>query len=745
MLRVLFLFIFFTIFLQANEHIILQLKWKHSFQFAGFYMAKEKGFYQKAHLDVELKELQSNTNLVNDVLTQKATYGIGDSALIYYRLQKKPIVLMMPIFQTTPLALLTTKNVHSLKDFHSPEIFINKFSFQSPALLSMLHLSNIPMERFKTKMGVFSVEDMLKQKLDLYSVYIPNQPYYLKKHHINYHLFTPKDYGLDFYGDILFTSQKELTNHFNRAIAFMDASKKGWQYALSHIDETIQIIQQKYNPQHFSKEELLYQAKAYQKLISPNFHFNPQKIQTTKIIFKLLYKIKNDFNYKDFILNRYIATPKEREFIKNHKIRCITTTNWPPFNLIQKDKVVGLGIDYWNIVAKKLEIDNSCYKIDNFTTLLNDIKSKKADITISTSKTPDREKYALFSKPYVTFPIVIATKNDTDFIPNAKTLQDKVIAVVKNHTATKLFQAKYPNFFYKEVDTLKQALTLVKNNKAYATIEILPVLAYKINNENFNTLKISGKTELLFPVRFMIRKDYAPLLPIINRVIDSIDPITKKTIYHKWIAVHMQMGYSQHKVNKFILIAIAVFILFLLWIVILMYHIQKRKKVEAELEKLANYDKLTSIYNRHKIDEFLSNQMAFSKRYNKKLSLIFCDIDKFKKINDTFGHKVGDIILQEITQLISKRIRKTDGFGRWGGEEFLIVLPETNIQEATLIAEELRHTIDKNNFTTIKHTTCSFGVIEVNSDDTLDMTMKKVDELLYKAKENGRNRVVNDI
>jgi len=728
----------------ANEKVSLQLKWKHSFQFAGFYMAKEKGFYKDAGLDVTLKELNSQTDLVDSVLNAKATYGVGDSTLIYHVLMKKPIMLMMPIFETTPLALLTTKNVHSLHDFKSKKIFINKFDLNSPAIVSMLHLADMDFKNFIPQTGVFSIQDMMQQKLDFFSVYTPNEPYYLKKHHIKYTLFRPKDYGLDFYGDMLFSSQQEIEKHFSRAIRFMDASKKGWEYALSHIDETIKIIEKKYNTQHFSTDELHYQAKEYKKFITKNFQFNRQKIENTKIIFKLLYKIKNDVAYEDFVLNRYIATKEEREFLKTHTIHCITTTNWAPFNLIKDGKVAGLGIDYWHIVADKLGIQRNCYKVHDFTTLLEDIKSKKADITISTSQTPEREKYAIFSKAYATFPIVIATKKDVDFIPSIKSIQDKTFALAKNHTATKLLLEKYPNLHYIETQSVKEALQLVKESKAYATVEILPVLAYKINTSNFNNIKISGKTELNFPVKFMIRKDYKTLLPMINRVIDSLDKETKKIIYDRWISVNVQTGYSEHKVNKFIRIAAAILVLFIIWVIILLYQIQKRKKAEVALEHLANFDALTSIYNRRKIERFLAKQMEIAKRYNRKLSVIFCDIDKFKHINDTFGHKTGDKILQEITQLISNKIRESDGFGRWGGEEFLIVSPETNLNQATVLAEKLRKSIESYNFPSVKHATCSFGVIEVDPKKSLDIIMKEVDAMLYKAKNSGRNKVVSN-
>ncbi len=739
------IFVFLFSNLSAAEKVSLQLKWKHSFQFAGFYMAKEKGFYKDTGLNVTLKELESQTDLVKSMVSGESNYGIGDSALIYYKLKKQPIVLMMPVLETSPLAILTTKDINSLTDFKSDSILINEFSLKSPAVLSMLYISNIDINKLKPQIGVFTVNDIEKQKLDLYAVYTPNQPYFLKKHHIKYRLFSPADYGLDFYGDILFTSQNEIDNHFERSVRFMDASKRGWEYALSHIDETIQVIQEKYNSQHYSKEELLYQAHSYQKLITKNYKFNRHKIETIKIIFQLLYKIDNNFNYNDFVLNRFIATKSGRDFLKQHIIKCITTTNWAPFNLLNNGKTVGLSIDYWNIIADKLHIDNSCYKTDSFSQVLEDIKTKKADLTISTSETPDRKEYAVFSKSYVTFPVAVAAKKGAEYTPDIDAIKNKTFALAKNHTATKLLLEKVPNLKYIETNNLEESLKLVESGKADATVEILPVLAYTINNKNFDNLEISGETELQFPVKFMIREDYKELLPMINRVIDSIDEQTRKKIYDRWISVNMKTGYSKHQINRLILIGTLALLFFVLWVSILIYQIKKKKKSEATLQKLADYDKLTSIYNRYKIDNFLVKHIKMAKHHKRSLTIIFFDIDKFKAINDTYGHKRGDIVLQEIASLVSINIRQSDIFGRWGGEEFLIILHKTDLQSANILAEKLRKKIETYNFTEVGRVTCSFGVIEVDTKDSIDEMIKKVDKMLYLAKKRGRNRVVSNL
>ena len=435
---------------------------------------------------------------------------------------------------------------------------------------------------------------------------------------------------------------------------------------------------------------------------------------------------------------------KEKNFIKSHKFKCISTGSWEPFNVVKDNKLMGIGVDYWYIIKKELSLNDKCKIAKSFDKVLNAVKNKEADIVFSVGKTKDREKYALFSKPYCSFPIVIATRNDAGFIAEMGYLRDKIIAVGKNYTATLLLKEYYPNLHLKEVKNIDIALQMVSSGKAYAAIDILPVISYKINKYSFANLKISGKTPLEFDVRIMVRKGLKELVPIINRAIDSIPKEKKEIIYKKWISVNYQQGISPK--TAFLLLGIVSLILMLIvgWAIHLKKEIARRKLLESELEKLATVDKLTSIYNRYKMDISLDEQIEIAKRYNRPLSVIFFDIDFFKKINDTYGHKVGDEVLKELTNLVATHLRKSDIFGRWGGEEFLIILPETTKKEATILAEKLRKYIQIHKFKKINKLTCSFGITTLKDNDTSKTLISRVDKKLYKAKQNGRNRIESE-
>jgi two-component system, cell cycle response regulator len=167
------------------------------------------------------------------------------------------------------------------------------------------------------------------------------------------------------------------------------------------------------------------------------------------------------------------------------------------------------------------------------------------------------------------------------------------------------------------------------------------------------------------------------------------------------------------------------------------------------LERLSSTDSLTGIMNRQKFNELYEIEIMRVKRSGNDLCMIMLDIDKFKDVNDSFGHDVGDTVLKIMTKIVAERIRKTDLFARWGGEEFVVLLPYTKFIDSVVLAQKLRESIESTLFEEVKEfhdieyhsITCSFGVASYEPGDTNESLMKKADEALYRAKRGGRNRV----
>ncbi|BCO11296.1 hypothetical protein GEOBRER4_n1402 [Citrifermentans bremense] len=165
------------------------------------------------------------------------------------------------------------------------------------------------------------------------------------------------------------------------------------------------------------------------------------------------------------------------------------------------------------------------------------------------------------------------------------------------------------------------------------------------------------------------------------------------------------------------------------------------KQANAALENLATTDFLTGIYNRRKFEELLHTEVAEAKRLDIPLSLIFFDIDHFKKINDTLGHECGDTVLREIGLEVSKRLREIDIFARYGGEEF-VILTYNDCRSARKLAEKIRTAIEHHSFAIGEKVTCSFGVTQFCHPDTIDEFVNRADFAMYEAKKSGRNLIV---
>jgi len=179
------------------------------------------------------------------------------------------------------------------------------------------------------------------------------------------------------------------------------------------------------------------------------------------------------------------------------------------------------------------------------------------------------------------------------------------------------------------------------------------------------------------------------------------------------------------------------------YVIVLSDITQLQQKADM-LEKKANIDSLTQIYTRQRFEELYSLELHRSQRYINSLSILFLDIDHFKKINDVYGHDIGDATLKTFASLISSTIREYDVFGRWGGEEFILMLPQTDVNVAFKIAEKLRKLIETYKFDKLKNITCSIGISMLQKDDDYHSLIKRADNALYKAKNTGRNKTIID-
>jgi len=168
---------------------------------------------------------------------------------------------------------------------------------------------------------------------------------------------------------------------------------------------------------------------------------------------------------------------------------------------------------------------------------------------------------------------------------------------------------------------------------------------------------------------------------------------------------------------------------------------QELESAKLDLEKLANTDRLTQIPNRVRLDFVLAEAIEHAQHHDAPFSIILLDIDYFKEVNDEFGHQVGDLVLMNVAEILQNTIRPQDTIGRWGGEEFLVICPQTTLDDAVKLSEKLRQQLENHQFPVVHRKTSSFGVTSYVDGDTLNTLLFRCDKALYQAKEQGRNCV----
>ena len=169
--------------------------------------------------------------------------------------------------------------------------------------------------------------------------------------------------------------------------------------------------------------------------------------------------------------------------------------------------------------------------------------------------------------------------------------------------------------------------------------------------------------------------------------------------------------------------------------------IEKRREIEEELKVLSTVDELPQLYNRRAFNDYLAQMIVQAQRYNEPLSIAMLDFDHFKKINDRLGHTVGDSVLKQLAEIIQANIRASDVLARWGGEEFILLMPKITLADAARVMDRLRLIVADEEFVGGSTVTISVGVTELRPGDGFDDLLKRVDEAQYRAKASGRNNV----
>jgi diguanylate cyclase (GGDEF)-like protein len=285
----------------ANEKVIVQLAWHHQFQFAGYYAAIEKGFYQNKGIDVELKALQPGMSPIEEVIENRAQFSQSGVGLLVDLAEGKKVTAIAATFQNSPMIFLTTaqSNITNVEEIKNKRVMLspNNQSIELLVLLQKFGLTN----KIDKLASSFDLNDLVKGNTDTFNAYLSNEPYQLELMGITPRIIDPKDYDIDFYGDVIFTTQKYINEKPEVVAAFRAATLQGWKYAINHPEEIIELILTDYRTTK-TKDHLRYEANVLRSIMKLDFveigHMNKERWTRN------LEQLNQSIN-----LNKFIYTP----------------------------------------------------------------------------------------------------------------------------------------------------------------------------------------------------------------------------------------------------------------------------------------------------------------------------------------------------------------------------------------------------------------------------------------------------
>lgn len=624
------------------ESVSLKLKWRHQFQFAGYYAAVEKGFYADAGFDVTLLEHQGAGDLFEPVINGDVEFGLADSSIVVKRLQGAPVVVVTTVFQHSPLVMLSLKDSGILSPF---EFIGKRVMFQRgaddasiQAMLTTLGILPSEYELVEHNFDNFALLDD-SADVDAMSAYASNQPFLYQERGYDVQVIDPANYGIDFYGDLLYTSETYLRNNPEKVTAFKSATLKGWAYALENPDEVIGWLLDKY-PSGKTEAALRYEADVIARMVSVNFvslgTIYNERFERISEIYKRLKLAPENGQLDGLVLDDYL---------QSNDVWSSMVVRW----IVGMTIVLAIGLVVLLVVAASLRrtVQRRTQQLHN----LNSMLSRQIDLT---------DHYVIFAEL------------DTH---DRFTKVSQALCRVTGYSRDELMQT----------DPVSLVPEKAREGRRAMARDVLQ------GNSWEGELKQFKKDGTQFWVYMYVDPLYDDQGTVIGYTATANDITEKKKI-----------------------------------------------------EQLSQTDQLTGLANRTKLDLDISREWARYMRYHDDFSVVLVDIDHFKNINDTYGHLEGDRVLKQVSAMISKQVRSVDTVGRWGGEEFLIILTHTALDDACLVAEKIRKSLAGVENLRCEPPTASFGVASASIvTNELESLIRSADQALYRAKAQGRNQVVS--
>jgi len=536
------------------EKVSLQLQWKHQFEFAGFYAAQAKGFYKEVGLDVSIYEYENGVDLMGEVESGKKDFGIWGSGLIKEWMDGKPIVLVANYFKRSPLAIITKPDIVLPSGLKDKKLMASIADFNSANYRQMFKAYQLDTKDIQLVPSTFNLDDFISGKVDAYSAFLTNEPFTLQQKKISYNVLDPSNSGVEMYDVNLFTSKTLAQKNPKVVKAFRDASNKGWDYAITHQEEIVDLIFKEYNTQNKSKEALLFEARESAKFILaksyPIGSIDNEKIRKIGQLYTEMDLAKTVASFDPLIFgavkkheSSISFTEEEKQFIEAHpRVSLGVMSDFIPFSYAENGEFKGYVSDLCQLLTLKTGIAFDA-KIDTWPNNIEGFKQKKIDMIADISYKEERKAFTLFTEPYYEIPTVVFVRDDFGSYRGIESLNGKKVGIVKDVFYSRELKA-LGTMDLVEFDSSEELTKALSFRKIDAIVMNLSVINYHIKKNNLVNVVIVD--EFVMPginkedLRFGVRSDWPILQSIIQKALESITTKEKSTLVVEWIGVKFE-------------------------------------------------------------------------------------------------------------------------------------------------------------------------------------------------------------
>jgi diguanylate cyclase (GGDEF)-like protein/PAS domain S-box-containing protein len=575
------------------EKVTLQLKWLHQFQFAGYYAAKEQGYYAQAGMDVQIFERSPSKDVVEQVVFGDRDFAVGDSGILSYYARGEPIVALAAIFQHNPLVFVSKQSsgIISPYEMKGKRIMFDVVGAGDSTLRAMLADAGFTEKNYTAIKQNFSNEDFINNKIDVMAAYLSNEIFYFQQKNIKINIINPQNYSIDFYGDMLFTSQHELKQHPERAEKFREATLKGWQYALDHPEELIQLIHKKYHSK-LSIANLRFEAEVTRKLILPDVIALGQ-IETGRLrkVAEVYAQLGISKSLSELKLAQFIS---HAEHSDDKPLIVGSEQDFPPFALGKTDATAdGFTVELWRAVAAEVHL-NSTIRVLPFHDILQQFKDEEIDVLINLAQSDERRQFADFTVPHVIVNGAFFVRDDENSIQSEADLKNKQLIVVNADLAQDYAITKGWEKQLIRVDTVEAGLQLLAQGHDDAML--LSKLTGKQTLEKLhlrNVKMLPIEVDFAQKFSFAVHKGDAELLAKINEGLALVKANgTYDKLYEKWFGVYEEKAL----LPRLLKIVIPIVMVFFFIVLAILY--RRRLEREQDQEKIRQRERhLRAILN----------------------------------------------------------------------------------------------------------------------------------------------------